>query len=94
MPKTVAIRRDIYVADSDKDARHVRQIVEDNGYRGFDPDALVIGDVSSVADTFNSIGELGYTDIIVRNLHSVGEKAVASTERLISVREKLGLTTN
>tara|TARA_E500000331_G_scaffold356905_1_gene416715 strand:+ start:2331 stop:3251 length:921 start_codon:yes stop_codon:yes gene_type:complete len=94
VPKTVAIRRDIYVADSDKDARHVRQIVEDNGYRGFDPDALVIGDVSSVADTFNSIGELGYTDIIVRNLHSVGEKAVASTERLISVREKLGLTTN
>ena len=91
-PETIAIRRDVYVAESDKDARHVRKIAEENGYRGFDPDALVIGDTSSVADTFNSISEIGYTDIIVRNLHSVGEKAVASTKRLTNVREKLGIT--
>tara|TARA_B100000029_G_C17543426_1_gene947548 strand:+ start:761 stop:1681 length:921 start_codon:yes stop_codon:yes gene_type:complete len=93
-PETIAIRRDIYVADSDKDAMHVRKIVEKNGYRGFDPDALVIGDTSSVADTFNSIAELGYTDIIIRNLHNVGEKAIASTKRLTKVREKLGLSLN
>ena len=90
-PKTIGIRRDIYVAESDKDAREVRRLVEEKGYRGFDSDALIIGDASAVAGAFYNFYDLGYTDIIVRNLHRVPEKALASTERLTQVREKLGI---
>lgn len=91
LPKTIAIRRDIYVAESDKDAEQVRRLVKENGYRGFDSDALIIGDASAVANAFSKFDELGYTDIIVRNLHGKQEKALASTERLMAVREKLGI---
>ncbi len=89
-PTTIAIRRDVYVAESDQDARDVRQLVADRGYRGFDHGALVIGDAASVAEQLNAYGELGYTDIIVRNLHPDNDSAVASTHRLGAVREKLG----
>ena len=47
LPKTIAIRRDIYVAESDKDARKVQEFVNAKGYRGFDNDALIIGDASA-----------------------------------------------
>ncbi|MEE2735503.1 MAG: LLM class flavin-dependent oxidoreductase [Pseudomonadota bacterium] len=91
LPKTIAIRRDIYVAESDKDAREVQEFVKAKGYRGFDNDALIIGDASAVAEAFYDLYSLGYTDIIIRNLHRSQEKALASTKRLIDVREKLGL---
>ncbi|OUV12086.1 MAG: hypothetical protein CBC47_00240 [Alphaproteobacteria bacterium TMED87] len=91
VPKTIAIRRDIYVAESDKDARQVRELVKAKGYRGFDNDALIIGDASAVAGAFCHFYDLGYTDIIVRNLHRSPERALASTEKLMLVREKLGI---
>jgi alkanesulfonate monooxygenase SsuD/methylene tetrahydromethanopterin reductase-like flavin-dependent oxidoreductase (luciferase family) len=89
VPETIAIRRDIYVAESTEDTIKTREEVLNRGYRGFDPDALVIGTADAVAASFEAFGELGYTDIIVRNLHSDGEKAVASTERLSEVRKYL-----
>lgn len=89
--KTVAIRRDIYVADSDRQTREVSAKIEQTGYRGFDPEALIIGDAASVAASFQAIADIGFTDIIVRNLHHNSEEAIASTERLSLVREKLGL---
>ena len=91
-PTTIAIRRDIYVAESDQDADSVKQYVSEKGYRGFDPSALVIGDAASVAGQLHAIVELGYTDIIIRNLHPNGEKAIASTQRLRQVRQNLGLS--
>lgn len=90
--QTVAIRRDIYVAESDQQARALRSEIEQNGYRGFNPEALIIGDIASVAASFQEITDIGFTDIIVRNLHHNGDEAIASTERLSLVREKLGLT--
>lgn len=88
-PATIAIRRDIYVAESAADAARVRDEIEQNGYRGFDPSALVIGEPGVVAEDFAALAELGYTDIIVRNLHPDQEKAVASTLHLASVRAEL-----
>jgi alkanesulfonate monooxygenase SsuD/methylene tetrahydromethanopterin reductase-like flavin-dependent oxidoreductase (luciferase family) len=90
--QTVAIRRDIYIAKSDQQARALRSEVEQNGYRGFDPEALIIGDVASVAASFQAIADIGFTDIIVRNLHHNGDEAIASTERLSLVRETLDLS--
>ncbi|MCH7741750.1 MAG: LLM class flavin-dependent oxidoreductase [Proteobacteria bacterium] len=89
-PSTIAIRRDIYVAESNEDALQVKTLIENNGYRGFDPESLVIGDAGLVAEKFLAFERLGYTDIIIRNLHTDPEKAVASTERLAQVKSILG----
>lgn len=90
LPATVPIRRDVFVADNPQEADAVRSFVKDKGYRGFDPDALIIGDAESVAEHFAEFGKLGYTDIIIRNLHPDPDKAVASTQRMAAVKSALG----
>ncbi len=90
VPNTIAIRKDIYVAASQDEATLVRQQVAEEGYRGFNTGALVIGDVSEVADQFRQLGNLGYTDIIVRNLQTDPDKAISSINRLAQVRSMLG----
>lgn len=89
-PKTIAIRRDIYVAESAEDAVQVKNEMASRGYRGFDPDVLVIGTAEEVAARFLSFEPLGYTDIIVRNCHPDWHKALASTTRLGEVRKLMG----
>ena len=84
---TAAIRRDIYVAESARDARQARQIAA--GYRGFNPEALIIGEAPEVTAQFQAFQALGYSDIIVRNLHPDQVKAVASIHRLAGVRSLL-----
>jgi alkanesulfonate monooxygenase SsuD/methylene tetrahydromethanopterin reductase-like flavin-dependent oxidoreductase (luciferase family) len=85
VPDTIAIRRDIYVAESAQEAAELRTSIGDQ-YRGFDPSALIIGDAASVANQFQELEKLGYTDIIVRNLHPDPAAAVASTDRLKQVK--------
>jgi alkanesulfonate monooxygenase SsuD/methylene tetrahydromethanopterin reductase-like flavin-dependent oxidoreductase (luciferase family) len=88
-PETIAIRRDVYVAESGEDAAKVREELSKGGYRGFDPEALIIGTPIDVAAQFQSFEKLGYTDIIIRNCHSAAEKALASTARLANVKNLL-----
>ncbi len=88
-PATIAIRRDIYVAGTAKDAEKVRNAAVKEGYRGFDPDALIIGTPSQVAESFQSFHDLGYTDIIIRNLNQEPSKAIDSIERLREVKALL-----
>ncbi len=85
VPGTVAIRRDIYVAESASEADTLKAEIASRGYRGFDPQALIVGDAESVAEQFSQFGALGYTDIIVRNLHPDYDCAISSTERLARV---------
>lgn len=85
----IAIRRDIYVAESAEDAEETKREITAKGYRGFDPDALIIGDVQSVAEKMQQFETLGFTDIIIRNLHTDADRAVASIQRLGKVRELL-----
>ncbi len=82
-----AIRRDVYVADSGKDAQQARQLA--SGYRGFNPGALVIGEPAVVAEEIRKLGALGYSDVIIRSLHPDQAKAVASIHRLAAVRALL-----
>jgi alkanesulfonate monooxygenase SsuD/methylene tetrahydromethanopterin reductase-like flavin-dependent oxidoreductase (luciferase family) len=88
-PPTIAIRRDVYVAATIDEAEKLKQDIREKGYRGFNPEALVIGDVDSVAEQFRAFSQPGYTDIITRNLHRDPAAAVASTERLADVIAKL-----
>ncbi len=88
-PETIAIRRDIYVAESGDDATEVRELITQSGYRGIGPTALMIGTSEEVAAQMTAFGEAGYTDIIIRNLHRDPVKAVASTGRLAEVKSLL-----
>lgn len=86
VPGTIAIRRDVYVAATADEAEKVRRTIVERGYRGFSPEALIIGDATSVAEQFSEFASLGYTDIITRNLQRDPKLALASTERLSDVK--------
>jgi alkanesulfonate monooxygenase SsuD/methylene tetrahydromethanopterin reductase-like flavin-dependent oxidoreductase (luciferase family) len=83
------IRRDVYVGESAEEARATAELVARAGYRGFAPEALVYGSAEQVAESFAALAAMGYSDVIVRNLAADPAKAVASTERLAGVRERV-----
>jgi alkanesulfonate monooxygenase SsuD/methylene tetrahydromethanopterin reductase-like flavin-dependent oxidoreductase (luciferase family) len=86
---TFPIRRDVYVAESEADAEVVRTRIAEQGHRGFDPSVLVIGTPEDVAARFAAFGDLGFTEIVTRQLHDDPAAALASTRRLGRVREIL-----
>lgn len=88
-PAAVAIRRDIYVGESNLEAETTARSVIESGYRGFRPAALVIGGVQKVIEEFHSLAEAGYTDIIVRHLTVDQTRVLDSTARLADVRRSL-----
>ncbi|NJN50739.1 MAG: LLM class flavin-dependent oxidoreductase [Gammaproteobacteria bacterium] len=89
-PTAVAIRRDIYVGASSGEARATTEPHVAKGYRGFAPDALLTGDVAQVAAGLAALRELGFTDVIVRNIVTDQQQALACIERLARVKEALG----
>ena len=86
-PGVKAIRRDMYIGETQADAQAVGGRIVSSGYRGFAPDATIVGDVESVAASFKQLAQLGYTDVIVRNLVSDQEQALACIDRLQSVKQ-------
>ena len=85
-PTCVPIRKDVYVGGSEADVEAVAGPVIAAGYRGFDPDALVVGTSEQVAEAFRVYAEMGYTDVIVRQLADDQAAAVASIRRLAEVQ--------
>ena len=85
-PGVKAIRRDVYVGESAAEAAATGGAVIKAGYRGFAPDATVVGDAASVAAAFQEYADMGYTDVIIRNLVADQEKALACIARLIEVK--------
>ena len=88
-PERIALRRDVYVGESEAEARATMRRYVEGGYRGFDPEALVIGDAAAVVDQLRAYAELGFTDILVRNITGDQGQALATIERLARVREAL-----
>ena len=86
---TAAIRRDIYVGESAVEADSTGGAVVRAGHRGFPAEACVVGDPQAVAASFLELEEIGYTDVIVRNLVADQPKAVACIERLADVKRSL-----
>ncbi len=89
-PNVVGLRRDIYIGHTSQDAQRVKEEMVRKGYRGFPPDTLLAGSVAEVADTLAAFKDLGYTDVIVRNMSSDQAQALATIERLADVRRELG----
>ncbi len=85
-PTTIAIRRDTYVGASADEARKTMARYLRSGYRGFSEDALLIGDVDQVAQRMTELGEMGYTDVIIRNISADQPQALATIERLAEVQ--------
>jgi alkanesulfonate monooxygenase SsuD/methylene tetrahydromethanopterin reductase-like flavin-dependent oxidoreductase (luciferase family) len=89
VPTAIAIRRDVYVGDSKADAEAVLAGAVARGYRGFDPAALVAGDIEQVIEQFRALGSMGYTDVIVRHFTGDHAKVLGSYARLGEVRRAL-----
>jgi alkanesulfonate monooxygenase SsuD/methylene tetrahydromethanopterin reductase-like flavin-dependent oxidoreductase (luciferase family) len=86
-PAAIAIRRDIYVGESDTEADAVAGTRVRTGYRGFSPDAPVYGSVETVAKKFRALAALGYTDVIIRHIVDDQAKVLASYARLAEVKQ-------
>ena len=86
---TCAIRRDIYVGESAEEARATAAPVIEGGYRGFPPDAPMVGSIEEVAESFRRFGAMGYDEIVVRHLVQDQEKVLASIARLAEVKALL-----
>ena len=90
-PTAVAIRRDIYIGADSQRAEQFKQKAISKGYRGIPEEALMAGSVTEVADEVAALEEAGYTDIIVRNMHTDQAEALATIERLAEVKTQLQL---
>jgi alkanesulfonate monooxygenase SsuD/methylene tetrahydromethanopterin reductase-like flavin-dependent oxidoreductase (luciferase family) len=86
-PAAIAIRRDVYVGESDAEAETVAGARVRAGYRGFPPEAPVYGSVERVAAQFRALAAMGYTDVIVRHLVDDQARVLASYARLAEVRK-------
>lgn len=85
-PPCRPLRRDVYVGADEADVARIRAPLEQNGYRGFDLSALVTGTVEQVAERFLALGEIGFDEIVVRQLAFDQDDALASIEQLTEVR--------
>ena len=88
-PTCVAIRRDVYVGESSKQARSVGEAILAQGYRGHDASASTFGDIAEVAARMREYAAMGYTDVIVRHLTDDQEQVLGSIERLRALRAEL-----
>ncbi len=88
-PKTIPIRRDIFIGADMAQAEKVMAPYLERGYRGFDAAALVWGDVDRVAARFAELGDMGFTEIVVRNISADQEQCLATIARLAQVKERL-----
>ncbi|MEZ5598922.1 MAG: LLM class flavin-dependent oxidoreductase [Pseudomonadales bacterium] len=87
--RTAAIRRDVCVAGTSQAARAAVAPEVGKGYRGFDEDALTIGSVEEVVERFGQLADLGYSDVIVRNISQDQAIALETIARLGEVRKQL-----
>ena len=90
VPTAVAIRRDIFVGATRAAAKKVVDPYIQQGYRGMSEDALLYGSPGEVAEQLAAFEELGFTDVIVRNLSADQSESLATIERLAAVKTELG----
>jgi alkanesulfonate monooxygenase SsuD/methylene tetrahydromethanopterin reductase-like flavin-dependent oxidoreductase (luciferase family) len=70
-PPRAVLRRDIYVGDTDEEARAVVGAVLAEGYRGTGLDQLLVGSADTVVETLRRYRNLGFGEVMVR--HIVGD---------------------
>ncbi|MEM7019985.1 MAG: LLM class flavin-dependent oxidoreductase [Pseudomonadota bacterium] len=88
-PGAMVIRRDFFIGETSQAAEAAMRPYLEKGYRGIAEEALPIGSPQQVADMFQVYFDMGYTEILVRNITADQHDALASIERLVQVREVL-----
>lgn len=86
-PTRNPIRQDVFVAATDAEAASGVAPAIAAGYRGMDPETLIVGSPQRVAEKFLRFGEVGFTDIIVRQITVPQPLALRSYELLATVAE-------
>ncbi|MFN0093951.1 MAG: LLM class flavin-dependent oxidoreductase [Dehalococcoidia bacterium] len=81
-----AIRKDIFVGESDAHAARIAEPILAKGYRGMDPSATVYGSPETVAKAFAELASWGYTDVIIRHLTDDQPEVTGSMRRLAEVK--------
>ena len=89
----VPIRKDVFIAESAAEASRIGDEIMASGYRGFTRDAVAYGDPEQVAEQLAVFGELGVTDIIIRNMTVPQDAALRCLELAGEVRSRLQAVT-
>jgi alkanesulfonate monooxygenase SsuD/methylene tetrahydromethanopterin reductase-like flavin-dependent oxidoreductase (luciferase family) len=85
-PTVFPIRRDVYVGESEADVSRVAEPILTRGYRGMSREVCIMGTVEQVAERFQQIEGLGFTDVITRQMAADQGAALGSLTRLGEVR--------
>ena len=78
----LAIRRDVYVGESDIEAEEAVAPVLARGYRGFGREALLVGSPDTVIAGLRELHELGFAQVLIRHIVPQQELVLASYRRL------------
>jgi alkanesulfonate monooxygenase SsuD/methylene tetrahydromethanopterin reductase-like flavin-dependent oxidoreductase (luciferase family) len=85
----MAIRKDVFICESDDEATTVGDALIADGYRGMGRDAVAYGDPESVAEQLAVFADLGFTDVTIRTMAVPQPDAVRSIELAGRVRTLL-----
>ncbi len=85
----LAIRRDVFVAETSVEARAALSQAVESGYRGLDPAVLIAGSPAEVVSQIVDLGGAGFGEVVVRQFVSDQRQACESLARLETVRQIL-----
>lgn len=88
-PGTMAVRKDVFIAESSDEATRVGDDLIAGGYRGMSRGAVAYGDPESVAEQLAVFGDIGFTDVTIRTMSVAQPAAVESIHLSGRVRELL-----
>jgi alkanesulfonate monooxygenase SsuD/methylene tetrahydromethanopterin reductase-like flavin-dependent oxidoreductase (luciferase family) len=76
------LRRDIYVGESDEEARAVVSAILADGYRGTGLDQLLVGSAAGVVEDLRRYRQMGFDYVMVRHIVGDHQLMVRSFERI------------
>ena len=93
-PARIPIRKDVYIAEDQREAEKVGDTLVSAGYRGFAREAVCYGGPDSVAEQLAVFADMGFTDIIIRTMGPLppelgSDAAARSVELAGEVRSRL-----
>ncbi len=81
-PALPVLRRDIYVGESDAEARAVVDAIQAEGYRGAGYEALLVGGPESVVQQLRDYRAMGFEYVMVRHIVGDHQLMLRSFERI------------
>jgi alkanesulfonate monooxygenase SsuD/methylene tetrahydromethanopterin reductase-like flavin-dependent oxidoreductase (luciferase family) len=76
------LRRDIYVGETDTDARAVVEPILAEGYRGTGPDQLLVGGPRTIVEQLRDYHAMGFDSVMVRHIVGDHQRMLDSFRRI------------